>query len=149
MLISYAKIGDKTSFLNTYSGYDSAINGFSKDCGKLAEKLGKPSTDIAGENAFIDSATFECSCYGRKKICNSIRELEKWVMSKTYSDSNGKFYIKDIKVELQLTEIPEDQREIKIISATKPIFFGEIETNCELVKEMFEKKTKNWLVKLA
>ena len=140
MLVSYEQKGKQIKFINTYSNYDSAINGFGKLCMKLGEEQGIDPMDIAGETVFLTTMKFTCQCYEEKKNCNSIKELEKWLMN--HIDRLHEVYVFTSCNDLK-------QMELKVMDASKPYFYGMAKTDSQFLKDLFDKKTKNWKVDVA
>ena len=139
MFISCLKYGKETTFLNSYSNYSSVINGFKKDCTKIAEQKGMKTIDVAGELVFVVNISFECSYEGKKKKCNSIREVEKWLENQED--------LKKTKVIIGCNEL--EDMELKVLDITRPVFFGHAHTSSQFLYDLFKKKTKNWLVELT
>ena len=139
MIISYIKNGNEIEFLNTYSTFDSAIHGFHKECKRIAEEQGVKSIDVAGEQAFLSNMNFICAYGGRYKTCKSIKEMERWLM-------NHLDMIKSISIRSECEEI--NDMYLDVLSGTKPVFFGQANTKSKFLKDMFDKKAKNWMVDL-
>lgn len=139
MIVSYIQKGNEIKFLNTYSNFQSASNGFVKECNRIAKEQGVKPIDIAGTQAFITTMNFSCDYGSTKKTCKSIKEMEKWI-TKHLNDLN-KLHIKS-----DCSEI--DEMRLIILEATQPVFFAQAKTDSEFLKEMFEKKTRNWMIEL-
>ena len=140
MMISYLQKGKEIKFLNTYSTFDSAIKGFSRDCNRLAKEQGIDSMDIAGEQAFISSMNFICKCHSNEKKCHSIKEMEKWLMK--YKED-----LKSVTVKAKCEQTGD--LSLVVLNVTEPIFYGQAETSSQFLYDMFKKKTKNWLIDLV
>lgn len=140
MLVSYMQKGKQIDFCNTYSNYNSAVNGFSREVKRIAKERGVDPLDIAGKEMFLTSLDFICSCQKVNKKCNSIREMEKWL-------TNYIRYLEEIRVVTQSNEL--DEMDLKILFVSQPMFFGQAQTDSKFLYDMFKKKTKNWLVELV
>ena len=148
MLVCYKDKGKEKEVINSYSGYDSAINGFSKECHKLAEKKGVDPKDIAGKELFLTSVNFLCQHNGRYKRCSSIKELENWIKSRKISQTGGENYLHNLDIMIQWELISKDKAKIIIETITQPVVFVHAKVKSKLVKDLFDKKTKNWMVNL-
>lgn len=140
MLVSYERKGKQIKFIDTYSNYNSAINGFGKLCNRLGKERGMDPMQIAGETVFISIIKFVCTYGNKQKICNSIKELEKWLMNYTSKLD-----------EVSVVACGNDIKEMKlnVTDASKPYFYGMAKTDSQFLKDLFDMKTKNWKVDIA
>ena len=148
MLVCFKDNGKEKEVINTYSGYDSAINGFSSECRKRAKEKGVDVMDIAGKELFLMSMNFICQFRGRHKKCGSIKELENWIKTQKTKQTGGENTLQNLDVMVQWELIPEEEAKIIIETITQPVAFVHAKVKNRLVKEVFDKKTKNWMVDL-
>lgn len=140
MLVSFEQKGKQIKFIDTYSSYSSAINGFGKLCRRLGEEQGKDPMDIAGETVFLTQMNFDCKCGEKRKKCSSIKELEKWLM-------NNNDELHQVCVFTSSNDLKE--MKLKVTDVVKPYFVGMAKTDNVFLKDLFDKKSKNWKVDLA
>ena len=148
MLMCYRVKGNEKEFVNTFSGFDSAINGFSKECRRVGAQRGVDPKEIAGKELFLTTMNYECNNGKRTKTCGSIKEMERWITQQNNKQTGGGNSLQNLDIRVKCEVIPEDESKIIVETITQPMFFAQAKVKSKLMKELFEKKTKNWMVEL-